>query len=335
MRWAIRGNMKRISAVVLLGLSAIVPLSAGADTPVPRDYPAKPVRLIVPGVPGVPPDLAARVISDRLTAALGKPIVVDNRPGATGTIGLAELAKAPADGYTIGMLGLPYTVSPNLYPRLAYDTVRDFAPVSQVVWSSQLLVVRSSSSWRSLDDLLDAARARPGSLTFSSGQPGVVSHLVGEMLKLRTGIDIRAIPFKGSMEGLAAVIGGQTDFMFAPAGSATGQVKSGKLRPLATATPARLQAYPEVPSMMELGYPAFDVRDWNGIVAPAGTPREIVARLATAVRNATADPAVRGRLAAISMEPALDSSPEQFGALIRSELERWAKFVRDTGVRAD
>ena len=196
-------------------------------------------------------------------------------------------------------------------------------------------MVRSGASWRSLDELIAAAKENPGTLTFSSGQPGVVSHLVGEMLRLRAGIDVRAIPFKGSMEGLAAVIGSQTHFMFAPAGSAAGYARSGKLRPLATATPARLQAYPEVPTMAELGYAGFDVRDWNGIVAPAATPKAIVARLANEVRNALGDPLVRERLAAISMEPALDSSPEQFGSLIRAELERWAKFVRDTGIRAD
>jgi tripartite-type tricarboxylate transporter receptor subunit TctC len=326
--------MKRIAAVVLSGLWAIAS-HAHADTSAPRDYPARAIRLIVPGVPGVPPDLAARAVSDRLAGALGKPIIVENRPGATGTLGLAEIAKAPADGYTIGVLGLPYTVAPNLYPKLAYDTGRDLAPVSQLVWSSQLLVVRASSPWRSLDDVLAAARANPGALTFSSGQPGVLSHLVGEMLKLRAGIDIRAIPFKGSMEGLAAVMGGQTDFMFTPAGSAAGLVKSGKLRPLATATPARLTAYPDVATMAELGYTGFDVRDWNGIVAPAATPNEIVARLAAEVRNALADPVVKERLTAISMEPALDSSPEQFGSLIRSELKRWAKFVREAGIRAD
>jgi tripartite-type tricarboxylate transporter receptor subunit TctC len=155
------------------------------------------------------------------------------------------------------------------------------------------------------------------------------------MLKLRAGVDMRHIPFKGSMASLAAVMGGQIDFMFAPAGSSVGLVKSGKLRPLAAATPARFVAYPDVPTMAELGFPGFDVRDWNGIVAPAGTPREIIARLASEVRSATADPLVKERLAAISMEPALDSGPEQFGALIRAELERWAKFVRDTGIRAD
>jgi tripartite-type tricarboxylate transporter receptor subunit TctC len=327
--------MKGISAVVLWALSAIAAAPADADTSAPRDYPVKSIRLIVPGPPGAPPDLAARVVSDRLATALGKPIVVENRPGATGTIGLAELAKAPADGYTIGVLGMPYTVSPNLYPKLAYDTARDLAPVSQVVWSSQVLVVRSGSPWQSLDDLLSAARANPGNLTFSSGGSGVTSHLVGEMLKLRAAIDVRHIPFKGSMASLAAVMGGQTDFVFAPAGNAVGLVKSGKLRPLAAATPARLAAYPDVPTMAELGYPAFDVRDWNGIVAPAGTPKEIIARLASELRSATADPLVKERLAAISMDPALDSSPEQFGALIRAELERWAKFVRDTGIRAD
>jgi tripartite-type tricarboxylate transporter receptor subunit TctC len=326
--------MNRISKVVFFVLSAVVAASADAGTSAPRDYPAKAIRLIVPGAPGVPPDLVARAISDRLATALGKPIVVENRSGASGTIGLAEIARAHADGYTIGMLGMPYTVSPNFF-QLAYDTARDLGPVSQVVWSSQLLVVRSGSSWRSLDDLLRAARASPGILTFSSGQPGTPAHLAGEMLKLRAAVDIRHIPFRGSMGSLGGVMGGQTDFTFAPAGSAVGLVKSGKLRPLAATTPARLVAYPDVPTMAELGYPAFDVRDWNGIVVPAGTPREIIARLASEVRSAIADPLVKERLAAISMEPTLDSSPEQFGSLIRAELERWAKFVRDTGIRAD
>jgi tripartite-type tricarboxylate transporter receptor subunit TctC len=325
--------MRPIAAMVLLGLA--IGTRVDADAVVRPDYPARPIRLIVPSAPGSPPDVAARAISERLASALGKPVIVENRPGATGTIGLAEIAKAPPDGYTIGSLSMPYTVAPNLYAKLAYDTARDLAPVRQLVWSSQLLVVRAGSPWRSLDDLLAAARANPGSLTFSSGPPGVTSHLVGEMLKLRAGIDIRAIPFKGSMEGLAAVMGGQTDFMFTPTGNAIGPVKSGKLRPLATATPARLAAYPDVPTMAELGYPGFDVRDWHGIVAPAGTPKPIVARLAAEIRAATADPAVKERLTAISMEPAVDSSPEQFGTLIRAELERWAKFVRESGIRAD
>ena len=324
--------MKRITAMALLALAA---MAGRAGAAAPEDYPARPIRLIVPGTPGVPPDLAARAVSEHLTRGLGKPVTVENRPGASGTIGLAEIAKAAPDGYTIGVFGMPYTVAPSLYPRLAYDTARDLAPVAQILWSSQVLVVRAGSPWRSLDDLLAAARANPGSLTFSSGQPGVPSHLVGEMLKLRARIDIRAIPFKGSMEGLAAVMGGQVDFMFTPAGNTLGPVKAGKLRPLATATPARLAAQPDVPTMAELGYPGFDVRDWNGIVAPAGTPKEIIARLAAEVRAATADPAVRERLAAISMEAASDSTPEQFGALIRAELERWAKFVRESGIRAD
>jgi tripartite-type tricarboxylate transporter receptor subunit TctC len=274
-------------------------------------------------------------VSERLASGLGKPIVVENRPGATGTIGLAEIAKAPADGHTIGVLGMPYTVAPSLYPKLAYDTSRDLAPVCQILWSSQVLVIRATSPWRSLDDLVAAARANPGSMTFASGPPGVPSHLVGEMLKLRAGIDIRAIPFKGALDGLTAVMGGQTDFMFTPAGNVSGPLKAGRLRALATATPARLSAHPDVPTMTELGYPGFDVRDWSGIVAPAGTPRPIIARLALEVRAATADPAVRERLAAMSMDAAPDSSPEQFGALIRAELERWAKFVRESGIRAD
>ena len=325
--------MKRTAAMVLLGVA--IGTRVGAETAARQDYPSRSIRLIVPSAPGSPPDLAARAVSERLASGLGKPIVVENRPGATGTIGLAEIAKAPADGHTIGVLGMPYTVAPSLYPQLAYDTSRDLAPVCQILWSSQVLVIRAASPWRSLDDLVAAARANPGSMAFASGPPGVPSHLVGEMLKLRAGIDIRAIPFKGALDGLTAVMGGQTDFMFTPAGNVSGPLKAGRLRALATATPARLAAYPDVPTMAELGYPGFDVRDWQGIVAPAGTPKPVIARLTAELRAATADPAVKERLAAMSMDAAVDSNPEQFGALIRAELERWAKFVRESGIRAD
>jgi tripartite-type tricarboxylate transporter receptor subunit TctC len=230
---------------------------------------------------------------------------------------------------------MPYTVSPSLYPKLSYDTLRDLAPVRQIAWSAQVLIVPAASPWRRVEDLVAEARRKPGTLTFSSGQPGVTSHLVGEMLKLRAGIDIRGIPFRGALEGVAAVMGGQTDFMFAPVGAAAGAVKSGKMRALATATPARLPAYAQIPTMAELGYPGFDVRDWNGIVVPAATPPEIVARLASEIHAAVNNPAVRQKFAAVSMDPALDSSPQQFGALIRQELARWAQFVHESGIRAD
>jgi tripartite-type tricarboxylate transporter receptor subunit TctC len=319
----------------LLLLAFAASALAAANSGAADGYPVRPIRIVVAGPPGVPPDLAARLITERLATSLGQPVLVENRPGASGMIGVAEVAKAHPDGYTIGVFGLPYTVSPALYPKLPYDALRDLAPVRQIAWSAQVLVVPAQSPWHTVADLVAEAKHHPGKLTFSSGQPGVTSHLVGEMLKLRAGIEIRGIPFRGALEGLAAVMGGQTDFMFAPVGAAAGAVKSGKMRPLATATPARLPAYAEVPTMAELGYPGFDVRDWNGIVVPAATPQDIVARLATEIQGAVNDPAVRARFAAISMDPAVDSSPEQFGALIRAELVRWTQFVRESGLRAD
>jgi tripartite-type tricarboxylate transporter receptor subunit TctC len=324
-----------MKVLLLLAVMAVtVPAHADSEARA-ATYPSHPIRIIVAGPPGVPPDIAARLVTERLAASLGQPVLVENRPGASGTIGVAEVVKARADGYTIGVFGMPYTVSPALYPNLPYDTLRDLAPVYQLAWSSQLLVVSAASPWRNVADLVMEAKRHPGKLTFSSGQPGVTSDLVGEMLKLRAGIDIRGIPFRGALEGLGAVMGGQTDFMFAPVGAAAGAVKGGKVRLLATATPTRLPAYAEVPTMAEVGYPGFDVRDWNGIVAPAATPREIISRLASEIRAALDDPAVRARFVAISMDPALDSGPEQFGALIRAELARWATFVRESGIRAN
>lgn len=320
---------------ILLAFASAMALADAHAQPATDGYPVRPIRVIVAGPPGVPPDLAARLVTERLAASLGQPVLVENKPGASGTIGVAEITKARPDGYTIGVFGMPYTVSPALYPKLPYDTLRDLSPVRQLAWSAQVLVVSANSQWHTLDDLIAEATRHPGKLTFSSGQPGVTSHLVGEMLRLRAQIDIRGIPFRGALEGLAAVMGGQTDFMFAPVGTAAGAVRSGKLRPLATATPERLPAYAEVPTMAELGYPGFDVRDWNGIVAPAATPPEIVARLAAAIQSAVTDPGIRNRFAAISMDPAVESSPEEFGALIRAELARWAKFVRESGIRAD
>jgi tripartite-type tricarboxylate transporter receptor subunit TctC len=313
----------------VLGLLLVHALLGHAQT-----YPAKPIRLIVPAAAGSPPDIVARILGERLTAALGQPIVVDNRPGASGTIGLAAVAKAPPDGYTIGMIAMSFTVAPSLVAQLSYDTTRDLAAVAQVVWSSNVLVVRADS-WRSVDELVAAAKARPGELTFSSGGNATPAHLAGESFKLRAGVDMRHVPFKGTVPGVAAVMGAQVDMMFATTGVVAGHLKSGRLRALATTAPARLDAYPDIPTLAERGYTAFDMRDWHGVVAPAATPKEIISRLSREVRGAILQPEANQRLVAAVLDPTPDSTPEQFGALIRSELDRWAKVVKQAGIRAD
>ncbi len=315
-----------------LGTLLFAALAASAFA---QPYPSRPIRLIAPSAPGSPPDVVARILADWLTARLGQPVIVENRPGAIGTVGLAAVAKAAPDGYTLGMIALPYVVAPSLISRLPYDTVRDLAPIGQAVWSSNMLVVRSESPWHSPSDLIAAARARPGRLTFASGGNATPAHLAGESFKLRAGIELTHVPYKGTVPGVTALLGEQVDMMFATTGVVAGHLKSGRLRALATVSPSRLSAYPDVPTMSELGYARFDIRDWHGMVAPAATPKEIVAKLAGEMRNAISDPQVSKRIVAVMFEPAYDSGPEQFGMLIRSELEKWSKVVREAGLRVD
>lgn len=321
--------MKLRRPLGILLLFALAPIACA------QEYPSRPIRLIAPSAPGSPPDVVARILAERLTAQLGQPVVVENRPGAIGTIGLAALAKATPDGYTLGMVGMPHVVAPSLISPLPYDTLRDLAPVGQAIWSSNILVVHRDSPWRSLDDLIAAAKASPGRLTFASGGNAAPAHLAGESFKLRAGIDIAHVPFKGTVPGVTAVLGKQVDMMFATTGVVAGHLKAGTLRALAAVAPSRLSAYPDVPTMSELGYARFDVRDWHGVVAPAATPKEIIAKLAGEMRKAISQSQVRERLLAAMYEPVYDSGPEQFGELIRSELEKWRRVVREAGVRAD
>lgn len=313
----------------------ILLLAALATNAFAQPYPNRPIRLIAPSAPGSPPDVVARILADRLTARLGQPLIVENRPGAIGTVGLAAVAKAASDGYTLGMIALPFVVAPSLISRLPYDTVRDLAPIGQAVWSSNMLVVRNESPWYSLGDLVAAAKAHPGRLTFASGGNATPAHLAGESFRLRASIDLTHVPFKGTVPGVTALLGEQVDMMFATTGVVAGHLKSGRLRALAAVSPSRLSAYPDVPTMSELGFARFDVRDWNGIVAPAATPKEIVTKLAVEIHGAISEPQVSERIIAAMFEPAYDSGPEQFGMLIRSELEKWSKVVREAGLRAD
>lgn len=293
--------------------------------------PGKPVRIITGAPPGTPGDVVVRLIAEPLAARLGQPVLVENRPGAINTIGLAAVAKAPADGHTLGILGMPSTLAPSLLTNMPYDTLRDLAPVRQLSWVSNVLVVRPGSGWASLSELAAAAKTR--SLTYASGGNGTPAHLAAELFKLSAGVDMRHVPFKGASAGVAAVLGEQVDMMFAVAPSVISQIQAGKLRALATPAPSRLAGFPEVPTLAELGY-AVDVRDWHGIVAPAGTPRSVVEALDRAIVAVLAMNDVKERLAAVGLEPA-ESGSAQFRAHIASELQRWARVVRQAGIRAD
>lgn len=314
-------------------LLMLVAGQAAADRAAPPGYPSKAIRLVVPSLPGSPPDVVARILGERLAATLGQPVVVDNRSGAIGTIGLHAVAKAPPDGHTFGVIALPFVIAPSLLAQVPYDTSADLAPVSQVVWSSNILVVRASSPVRSVEELIAFARAHPGVATYASAGNGTPGHLAGELLKLRAGLDMRHVPFKGTQGGVSALLGEQVDLNFAATAAVAAHIKAGKMRPLATLAPQRLAAFPDVPTMVELGFAGFDVRDWQGIVTSAGTPQGIIAAIASEIGKILAAPEVRQRFAAMGMEPAEQLGPDTFGAPIRSEIAKWRQVVRDAGVR--
>jgi tripartite-type tricarboxylate transporter receptor subunit TctC len=310
-------------------------LAAGSALADSTGYPIKPLRIITHAPAGSSPDVVARVIGERLAASLGKPVVVENRPGAFGTIGLAAVARAQPDGYTLGTMTLSHAIAPGLLAQLPYDTARDFAPIRQTTQAPILLVVRSDSKLRSLADLVDAAKSQPGRLTIATAGNGTPLHLAAEVFKQRAGIDIRHIAFKGAPAAANALLGQEVDLLSTTAPAVVGQIRSGKLRAIATTGPKRVAALPEVPTLSELGLADFDVRDWQGLVAPKMTPKSIVERIAAEVDKALQLPEVRGRLADIGMEAVTDSSSSAFEALVRAEFARWGKIVRETGMRAD
>ena len=315
--------------------STLVAVSTGVHSRPPTAYPSKPLRVITSSPPGSPPDVSARIIGERLAAEIGQAVVIDNRPGAIGTIGLQAVAKASPDGYTFGIVSMSHVLAPSLLAQLPYDLVRDFVPVTQLAWASHVLVVRTSSPWKSVNDLVIFAKSRPGQITFASGGNATPAHVSGEFLKQRTGIDIRHIPFKGAIAGIAAVLGGDVDLMFAAATASGPYIKTGKLRALATPAPLRSPAFPDVPTMVELGFAGFEIREWHGVVAPAGTPREIVARIAGEIAKVTSASETKEQLALHGLEPPVQTEREAFGALLRSELQRWSGVVREARIRAD
>lgn len=314
-------------SLLIAFIVAAVPAAAQVD------YPSKPIRAITGAPPGSPGDVAARIVSEPLGVVLGRPVVLEHRVGAMNTIALGAVAKANADGYTLGIITMPWTVTPHLLAKPPHDIVQDLAPVRQLAWVSNVLVVRPGAVFASVRELIDAAKTRPDELTFASGGNGTPAHLSGELFRLSAGIRMRHVPFKGAVAGVSSVIGEQVDMMFAIAPAVIPHIRQGRLRALATPAPARLPALPEVPTLAELGY-AVDVRDWTGIVVPAATPKPVIARIDSALAEVLGRKEVTVRLAAAGFEPA-ESSPAAFAALIRAELQRWGRVVHEAGIKPD
>jgi tripartite-type tricarboxylate transporter receptor subunit TctC len=326
-------NVMNDRTLTLLAAALLAPVPCAQSIEGPS-YPAKAIRLIVPTVPGSPPDVVGRLVGERLSGALGQPVVVDNRPGAIGTIGLHAVTRATPDGYTIGVISMPYVIAPSLLAQVSYDTVRDLAPVTLVNWSYTLLAVPAASPARSVADLVTLAKRRPGLLKFSSNGNATPSHLMAELFQREAGVRMIHIPYKGSVAGVSAVLSGEVDMTIGAAVSVTPHVTAGKLRALATAAPKRLVTFPDVPTLLELGYPNLQVSDWQGIVAPAATAAKIVERLHAEIEKALRAPEVRQRLETLGMEVA-GAGPKEFGPHIQREVRRWSKLVRDVGITAE
>jgi tripartite-type tricarboxylate transporter receptor subunit TctC len=297
-------------------------------------YPSKPVHLLVPFPPGGAVDIVARTLSDELSKRWGQSIVVENRPGAGGTIAEAVAAKAKPDGYTIILVASGHAITSFLYPDLPYDPLRDFTPLSLVGSSPNMMLVREDSPLRSIADVLAAARDKPGQLSYGYAGNGTSPHLAGELLKYMTKVAITPVPYKGGAPVLNDLLGGHIPLSFNNIPESIGFVQAGKLRPLGVTTAKRSAVLPDVPTIAESGLPGYDTGVWWGFLAPAGLPAAIKARLAKDCAEAVQVAAVRDRLLKIGAEP-IGGSAEEFDRLIRSDHEKWGPVIKAAGIKGD
>jgi tripartite-type tricarboxylate transporter receptor subunit TctC len=299
------------------------------------NYPARPIRMIVPQAPGSSSDTIARIVATELTRQLGQQVVVDNRPGGALLIGMELTARAIPDGYTIGYAPIgALVISPNLVPRVPFDTLKDFQPIAQTANGQMLLAASAAGPLKSVREVIDYARQNPGKLAFASSGNGTPGHVGFELFKAMTGTQIVHVPYKGGAAGIADLIAGQVQLMMEGMNSITPHAKAGRVRSLGVSGARRSDALPDVPTIAEAGVPGYEASTWNGIVGPIGIPAAIVARLNSEINKAIVSPTVRERFAAVGAEPA-PGSPEQFGSLIRKEHVKWAEVVKRSGAKVD
>jgi tripartite-type tricarboxylate transporter receptor subunit TctC len=299
-----------------------------------QSYPTRPIRLIVPFGAGGPTDVVARIVAQKLSESFGQQVVTENIPGAGGNTGAAMVAKATPDGYTMLMVSTGFMVNPSMYAKVPYDPVKDFAPVSLVAASPNVITVHPSFPAQTLKELIELARANPGKLSFAQPCTGSTPHLAGELFKQQYQLDLVTVPFNSAALAINSTIGGHTPIAFTALPAAMSNVKDGKLRALAVLSATHAQALPDVPTNAESGVPELESDTLTGIVAPANTPKEVIARWQSEIARMAATAEVQERLEALGFAP-VASTPEQFGARIKSEIARWGKVVRDTGIRAD
>ena len=312
-----------------LALAALFAVAASAQS-----YPAKPVHVIVPYSTGTPSDAVARIAAAELQMSLAKSFLVENRPGAAGTIGLAELARQPADGYTLLALAMPSSVAPALYPDARLDLPRDFSGVGQITFSYNVLVAHPSVAARNVAELVAMLKAEPGRYSFGSGGNGTPTHLAAELFRQESGVEARHVPYNLLPQALADLVTGRLQYMFFASAPALPHIRSRGLRALAVTGPKRLDVLKDTPTMIEAGFPGFVIRDWVGLIARSGTPRPVIERLNSELNRLMADPDLHVQLGRMGAEVAT-GTPHEFDELIASEVQRWSKLVRSAGVKAD
>jgi tripartite-type tricarboxylate transporter receptor subunit TctC len=315
----------------LAALAVVLACAGGAPA---QNWPNRPIRMIVPYTPGGYTDLMARLVGQKISDALGQPIIFENKPGANAIIGTDVVAKAAPDGYTFGTVIAAHAVNATLNPKLPYDTLKDFSYVSLMSVAPLIMIAHPSLPANNVQELIALAKAKPGELNFASSGVGAAAHLTMEMFKSRTGIDMQHIPYKGTAGALQDVIGGRINVMFDVVGPLMPQVRSGLAKSIVVTAKERIPAASDVPTMAEQGVPDFVSGTWAGIIAPAGTPKEIVDRVAAEARKALADPALKDKLVEQGIV-AVGSTPEEFRAFVEEEILRWRKVITDAGIKME
>ncbi|MBY4896452.1 tripartite tricarboxylate transporter substrate binding protein [Cupriavidus sp. AU9028] len=327
-----RRTFARRFGAVMLAVS--LPMVAG--TVVAQTYPSKPIRLVVPFPPGGPTDTAARILGQKLSESLKQPVVIDNRPGASGTIGAEAVARSEPDGYTLMVLATPTMIAPHLLGRRSYDLQKDFTPVGVAYDLPIVMVVNPKSlpDVTTLQQYIDKAKAKPGAMNYTSAGNGSFGHLSTELLKSLGKFDVQHVPYKGSAPAMQDLLAGQVPMMFSDMIAALPHIKAGKLVPIAVGSPKRVSFTPEVKTVAEQGFPGFDAVAWGGLMAPAGTPKEVVAKLSAELKAALADPVVQEKMLGAGTVAAYQT-PEQMAARMRADDKKWGKVIQDNGIKSD
>lgn len=319
----------------LIRFSTALLLAAWCAAAGAQAYPSRTLRIVVPFPAGGPTDIVARLMAPKLTEVVGQQVIVENRAGANGLIGVDHVAKSAPDGYTMVMTtASPVAISPAVYPKMPFDTLRDFAPVTLATTTPELLVVHPSVPAKSMKELVALARARSGQINIASTGSGSLPHLAMELLKVATKTDLVHVPYNGAAPAVAALVGGQVHGMFADLPVLLPHVQSGKLRALGMASPQRAGLLPALPTMTEQGLPSVEAVNWYGVMVPAATPREIVARLNEGYVKALSDPSLKEKLSARGADP-VGNTPEQFATFLRADIARWAKLAQSTSIKVD